>query len=155
MGIFFLVRKSFLIKISEIVEGSFGNPAVIFVSKVWEVTAHSPKKKEIDKYSNKFFPEIGSSGHFWIQIGHSNRKFSCNKPAPIIAWNPWMWSADFNQKNFPKTPFRRVKCINDNPAENSAHEVRKHLLGVGENRGTVYFQNFFIEFIIWSRRMPF
>ena len=67
-----------------------------------------------------------------------------------------MWSADFKQKFLPKTPFGRVKCINDSPAKHSSHKDQKVLRGVRENQRTVFFQCFFfLEFILWIRRKPF
>ena len=90
----------------------------------------------------------------WIQIGQPYRKVLCNKPAPIIAWNPWMWSADFKQNFLPKTPFGRVNCIFDKPAKNSSHKVQKLLRGVREKQRTIYFQFFFLEFVLWIRRLP-
>ena len=92
----------------------------------------------------------------WIQIGQPYGKVLCNKRAPIIAWNPWMWSADFKQKFLPKTHFGRLKCIIDNPPKNSSHENQKVLRGVRENQRIVYFQKFFfLEFMLCIRRMPF
>ena len=127
--IFFWWEKSFLNKNLWNRRGQFRQTSPFFVSKVWKVTAHSPKIKKLINIPTSSFSEIGSSGHFWIQIGQPYKKVLCNKPPTKVAWNPWMWSADFNQKNFPKTPFGRVKCVIDNPAENSAHEVQKLLLG--------------------------
>ena len=91
----------------------------------------------------------------WIQIGQPYRKVLCNKPAHIIAWKLWMWSADFKLKFLPKTPFELVECIIENRAKIFSHEVQKVFRGVRENQRTVYFQIFFLEFILWIRKKPF
>ena len=151
---FFLVREFFSFKNLWNRRRQFRQPSHYFFVKFLRSSCSQSKNNETDKYCNKFFFWKRMIWTLWIQIGQSYRKVFCKKPSLIIAWNPWMCSADFKQKFLPKTPFGRVKWIIDNPAKNSRHKVPKVLRGVRENQRTVYFQLFFLEFILWIRRMP-
>ena len=112
--------------------GKFRQTSHYFFVKSLKSYCSQSKNKEIDKYSNKFFSEIRSSGDFWIQIGQPYQKVLGNKLAPIIAWNSWMWSADFKQKSLPKPLFGWAKCIIENPARNLSLTVQKVVLEVGK-----------------------
>ena len=62
------------------------------------------KNKKIDKYFENYLP----NRIIWtrmIQFWQTYQKVFRSKPAPIIAWSPWMWSSDSKRKSLPKLFF--------------------------------------------------
>ena len=47
----------------------------IFLSIVWKIDAHSPKKKKLINIPTRFFSKIGSSGHFGFTLDNPTEKF--------------------------------------------------------------------------------
>ena len=95
---FFWLESFSPVKISETVEGSFRNPVIVFV-RIWEFTAHSPKKREIDKYSNKFFSEVGWSGHFGYRLDNPTEKF-CSINPHLLSLQILECEAHISNRNF-------------------------------------------------------
>ena len=144
-GNFFLVKKNFSSsKNSETVEGSFSNRAIIFLSIVWEVTAHSLKIQKMIRTPTSFFLEqddLDNLDSAWTTLPkrfvQETRTYYRLKSVNV--------KRRFQTKISSKTPFGRVKCIIDNPAENSSHEVRKILLGAEKIRELYTSQSFFLR----------